>query len=149
MPIQKGKFTRFSQAISRWAGNPLAFILASVGIVIWALSGPIFHFGDTWQLVINTTTTIITFLMVFLIQNTQNRDTAALQIKLDELIRVTAAASNSLLDMEELDERQIDEFHKKFEKLAARARHGKDPSTDEEASEEPSGDAPAPAQGKP
>lgn len=122
MPSSPNLFTRFSKAAARWTGHPSAFLIAAMGVALWACSGPLFHFGDTWQLVINTTTTIITFLMVFLIQNTQNRDTAAIQIKLDELIRVTENAHNSLLDLEELDERQLDEFHRKFENLAAQAR---------------------------
>lgn len=93
-------------------------------IVVWAATGPIFNFNDTWQLVINTSTTIITFLMVFLIQNTQNRDTAAIQIKLDELIRAQAGAHNALLDLEELDELTLQEFRKRYQDLAERSRVG-------------------------
>jgi low affinity Fe/Cu permease len=91
-------------------------------IAAWIISGPIFHFSDTWQLVINTATTIVTFLMVFLIQNTQNRDTEAMQIKLDDLIRATKGADNALLDLEELEENQLDQFRERYEMLARKAR---------------------------
>ncbi len=114
-------FRRFAETTSRQAGKPLAFILA-VGLVIaWAATGPLFDYGDTWQLVINTSTTIITFLMVFLIQNSQNRDTGALQIKLDELIR-TSKAHNALLDLEELDDEDLERIRKHYFKLAKSAR---------------------------
>jgi low affinity Fe/Cu permease len=116
-------YSRFAKTSSRVSGEPRTFALAMLLIVVWLATGPLFHFSDTWQLVINTATTIVTFLMVFLIQNTQNRDTAAIQIKLDELIRVMEGAHNALLDLEELDPKQIDEFRKKYHKLAARARH--------------------------
>jgi len=91
-------------------------------IAVWIVTGPIFSFSDTWQLVINTGTTIITFLMVFLIQNTQNRDTEAIQIKLDELIRATNGAHNALLDLEELEDEALDAFRRKYQVLAASAR---------------------------
>jgi low affinity Fe/Cu permease len=104
--------------------------MAASVIVVWGVTGPLFKFSDTWQLVINTGTTIVTFLMVFLIQNTQNRDTEALQVKLDELIRVTEGAHLVLLDLEELDDKQLDKVRVTYEKLAAKARedlkHGKD-----------------------
>lgn len=90
----------------------------------WLLTGPLFDYSDSWQLVINTGTTIVTFLMVFLIQSTQNRDTEAIQIKLDELIRVTEAASNALLDLEELDERTLDRYRQRYEELARETRSG-------------------------
>ena len=115
-------FNRFAKLASRAAGHPVAFLLASAGIIVWALTGPIFGFGDTWQLVINTTTTIVTFLMVFLIQNTQNRDSAALQIKLDELIRATKGAHNALLDLEELEDKRLESLRQRYEELAADAR---------------------------
>ncbi len=114
-------FTRFAKTTSRVAGRPWVFALAAATIVVWLISGPIFGFSDTWQLIINTGTTIITFLMVFLIQNTQNRDTAALHIKLDELIRVTQG-HNALMDLEELEEQELEEFRAKYVKLAAAAR---------------------------
>jgi low affinity Fe/Cu permease len=96
--------------------------LAVLVIIVWIVTGPIFHYSDTWQLVINTGTTIITFLMVFLIQNTQNRDTEAIQVKLDELIRATKGAHNALLDLEELEEETLDAFRRKYQALASVAR---------------------------
>lgn len=115
-------YFRFSKAASRFAGRPLVFALAAFAIIVWAITGPVFGFSDTWQLVVNTGTTIITFLMVFLIQNTQNRDTEAMQVKLDELIRATKGAHNALLDLEELDEDGLAEFKEKYEALARTAR---------------------------
>jgi low affinity Fe/Cu permease len=115
-------FTRAAKWASHTAGRPTTFIVAVVIILLWALTGPIFHFSDTWQLVINTGTTIITFLMVFLIQNTQNRDTEALQIKLDELIRSIEGAHNALLDLEELDDEELEEIRSDYLKLAEAAR---------------------------
>lgn len=115
-------FIRLAKAASRFTGRSLCFVLALGVIAAWALTGPLFGFSDTWQLVINTGTTIITFLMVFLIQNTQNRDTEAMQIKLDELIRVTRDAHNALLDLEELGDREIDAFRARYIALARRAR---------------------------
>jgi low affinity Fe/Cu permease len=115
-------FTRFAQATAYGAGHPSAFLLACAAVLVWALTGPLFGYSDTWQLVINTATTIVTFLMVFLIQNTQNRDTQALQIKLDELIRVTQDADTALLDLEELEEGDLQRIRKAYEELAAQAR---------------------------
>ncbi|MGH8129873.1 MAG: low affinity iron permease family protein [Steroidobacteraceae bacterium] len=114
-------FTRFSKTTAQLSGRPSIFGLAFGSIVLWLVSGPIFGFSETWQLIVNTGTTIVTFLMVFLIQNTQNRDTAAIQIKLDELIRVTKG-HNALMDLEELDQEELDAFRAKYEKLAAAAR---------------------------
>jgi len=114
-------FTRFAKKIAMLSGRPIAFGLALATILVWVITGPLFGFSDTWQLVINTGTTIITFLMVFLIQNTQNRDTAAIQIKLDELIRVTQA-HNALMDLEELEERELEQFRRRYVRLAAAAR---------------------------
>ena len=115
-------FGRFAKTAARLSGRPGAFGLAVAIVVVWALTGPLFGFSDTWQLVINTGTTIVTFLMVFLIQHTQNRDTEALQIKLDELIRSTSGAHNALLDLEELEEKELDQIRDNYEMLAKRAR---------------------------
>jgi low affinity Fe/Cu permease len=115
-------FTRAAKWASHTAGRPATFMVALGIILVWAITGPIFHFSDTWQLVINTSTTIITFLMVFLIQNTQNRDTEALQIKLDELIRSIEGAHNALLDLEELDDSELEEIRGDYLKLAEAAR---------------------------
>ena len=115
-------FTRFSRWAARWSGRPAAFMLALAVILVWAITGPLFEFSDTWQLVINTGTTIITFLMVFLIQSTQNRDTEAMQIKLDELIRVSRSANNALLDLEELEEKELDDLRAHYEDMARQAR---------------------------
>jgi low affinity Fe/Cu permease len=116
-------FSKFSTWLSSMAGKPATFVIAVGLVVVWAISGPMFHFSDTWQLVINTSTTIVTFLMVFLIQNTQNRDTAAMQIKLDELIRALDGAHNALLDLEELNEKDLGRFRRRYEQLAEEARH--------------------------
>ena len=115
-------FTRLAKGTSRAAGKPLAFVLAAGTILLWLLTGPLFDFSDTWQLVINTGTTIVTFLMVFLIQSSQNRDAEAIQVKLDELLRITVGAHNALLDLEELEEHELDSIRARYLKLAARAR---------------------------
>jgi low affinity Fe/Cu permease len=115
-------FGRFAKHGARWTGRPVAFGVAVTIVLIWAVTGPLFRFSDTWQLVINTGTTIITFLMVFLIQNTQNRDTMALQIKLDELIRVLPAARNLLLDLEELDQEAQEKIRTEYTRLAEQFR---------------------------
>lgn len=115
-------YSAFAKAAAHFCGRPRVFTLAVAVIVVWVISGPLFQFSDTWQLVINTGTTIITFLMVFLIQNTQNRDTEAIQIKLDELIRATKGAHNALLDLEELEEDNLHAFKAKYQALAATAR---------------------------
>ena len=119
-------FNVIAKKASRAAGTPWVFCLALGVVLLWAMSGPLFGFNDTWQLVINTSTTIVTFLMVFLIQHTQNADTAALHLKLDELIRATRKADNILLDMEEMDEQKLEGFRKQYEALAERARHSPD-----------------------
>lgn len=118
----KDLFNRFAKKTSFAAGRPWVFVGAVALVAGWALTGPVFDFNETWQLVINTGTTIITFLMVFLIQHTQNSDTAAMQIKLDDLIRATPHANNALLDLEELDEEQLEKLRGEYEKLALLAR---------------------------
>jgi low affinity Fe/Cu permease len=115
-------FTRFAKWTSRATGRPVAFTIAVGSLLLWAVSGPFFGFSDTWQLVINTGTTIITFLMVFLIQNTQNRDSEALHVKLDELIRSNKGAHNALLDLEDLEEEELDRIRSSYEQLAEQAR---------------------------
>ncbi len=115
-------FAHFAKATARATGRPHAFLLAALVLVAWLVTGPIFRFSDTWQLVINTGTTIITFLMVFLIQNSQNRDAEAVQVKLDELLRVTSGAHNALLDLEELEESELDMIRAGYARLAAQAR---------------------------
>lgn len=122
MKQTKSGFTRFARWAAHATGQPAAFLLAVAVIIVWAITGPLFGFSDTWQLVINTGTTIVTFLMVFLIQNTQNRDTGALQIKLDELIRAVEGAHNALLDLEELEDADIERIRSTYERLASQAR---------------------------
>ena len=124
MPATKStsRFTRFAKGTSRLVGRPAAFISAAGLVVAWALTGPIFGYSEGWQLVINTGTTIVTFLMVFLIQNTQNRDSEAIQIKLDELIRVSKGAQNALLNLEELEEAELDSIRAKYVAVAENAR---------------------------
>jgi low affinity Fe/Cu permease len=116
------RFSHIARRIAVLAGRPAVFLAALTAILLWGLSGPFFGFSDTWQLIVNTTTTIITFLMVFIIQNTQNRDTAAMQLKLDELIRATQGAHNALLDLEKIDDEQFERYRRSYEKLAAAAR---------------------------
>src|SRR5690348_9348514 len=116
------RFGSLARSIATLVGRPAVFGLAVLAVVLWAASGPLFGFRDTWQLIINTSTTIITFLMVFVIQTTQNGDTAAIQSKLDELIRATQGAHNAILDLEQLDEEQLSAYLKRYEALAAAAR---------------------------
>ena len=115
-------FTRLTKWTAHAAGQPPTFMLAVLVVVVWALSGPLFNFSNTWQLVINTATTIATFLMVFLIQATQNRDGEAMQLKLDEIIRAIGNAKNELLDIEELEELDLDRIRKSYEDIARKAR---------------------------
>ena len=121
-PYSRSPFARFAKWTAHATGHPLAFVLAVLLIAVWLITGPLFHFSDTWQLVINTGTTIVTFLMVFLIQNTQNRDGAAVQLKLDELIRAVAGAHNALLDLEELSEGDLDRLRGRYQAMARQAR---------------------------
>ena len=118
----RGWFTRLTKWTSRATGKPIAFVLAAGVVIAWALTGPMYAFSDTWQLVINTGTTIVTFLMVFLIQATQNRDAEAMQLKLDEIIRAIGNAKNELLDIEELEESDLNRIRKTYEEMAQKAR---------------------------
>lgn len=121
----KDFFRRFSNKASDATGSSWAFIIAVLAIVVWAITGPIFGFSDTWQLIINTSTTIITFLMVFLIQNSQNRDTKAIHLKLDELIRATQDARNTLMNVEDMSEEDLRQQKAEYEKAATRAEVGR------------------------
>jgi len=116
-PRRPPTFQRFAQSTARIVGTAGAFCAAMALIVVWAVTGPLFHFSDTWQLVINTSTTIITFLMVFVIQHTQNRDTEALRLKLDELIRAMSSARNDFINLEDLDDQQLQALHDEFQSL--------------------------------
>lgn len=120
-------FGRFANATAHWAGKPITFAMAFACIIVWGLSGPLFGFSDTWQLVINTGTTIITFLMVFLIQNSQNRDSAAIQSKLDEIIRAIDAARNDFIGIEHLTEEELEEIRSECEKAAGDQESGGGP----------------------
>ncbi len=119
---ERSWYSSLAKAASRFCGRPSVFVFALCTILTWIITGPLFGFSDTWQLVINTATTIITFVMVFLIQSTQNRDTEAIQVKLDELIRATQGAHNALMDLEELEEEQLDAFRRRYQRLAQQAR---------------------------
>jgi low affinity Fe/Cu permease len=119
---KKGLFIRFAEKTASWSGHPGAFLIAIAMVIGWAVTGPLFGFSNTWQLIINTGTTIMTFLMVFLIQNTQNRDARAMQLKLDELIRATEGAHTVLLDFEELSEKELKLIQEKYETIAREAR---------------------------
>jgi len=121
-PYPRSPFSLFARWIAHAAGHPLAFVFAAATIGVWLISGPLFGFSDTWQLVINTGTTIVTFLMVFLIQNTQNRDSAAVHLKLDELIRAVNGEHNALLDLEELTEADLERLRSRYESLGRSAR---------------------------
>ena len=118
MESKTGWFVRFAQWVSHVTGRPITFFIAVATLLVWGITGPLFSFSDTWQLVINTATTIITFLMVFVIQNTQNRDTASMHIKLDELIRVTKKARNVLLDLDHFDDSELEKLRQDYERLA-------------------------------
>jgi low affinity Fe/Cu permease len=122
MSSARSWFPTFARSLANWTGHSSTFAIAVALVVAWALTGPLFGYSDTWQLVINTATTVITFLMVFLIQHTQNRDTQAMHIKLDEIIRATEGMHNSLLDLEDMDEEQLAEQHRRYVALANQAR---------------------------
>jgi low affinity Fe/Cu permease len=115
----KFSFSKFAADIAYWAGTSAAFVWACAGIVLWGVTGPHFHYSDTWQLVVNTSTTIVTFLMVFLIQNTQNRDTRAINLKLDEIIRSHKHAHNEMIDIEKLNDKELEELAQHYEKIRA------------------------------
>ena len=120
--MNRFRFSYIARRIAVLSGRPSMFMVALSAVALWAATGPLFGYSDTWQLVINTSTTIVTFLMVFLIQNTQNRDTAAIQLKLDELIRATRGAHNVLLDLEEIDDALLQRYLKTYHELAAASR---------------------------
>lgn len=121
-PPHHPKFSGLAKTVAHLTGQPVSFLLAVLVVAVWVVTGPLFSYSDTWQLVINTGTTIVTFLMVFLIQSTQNRDTMAMQLKLDELIRAVDGAHTVLLDLEELEEKELQRIHAKYQSLAAAAR---------------------------
>ena len=121
----KNMFRKFAQSSAQAVGSSWAFLLSLIIIIAWAVTGPMFHYSDTWQLVINTGTTIITFLMVFLIQNTQNRDAKAIHLKLDELIKGVAGARTRLVNLQELSDDELAQLQEEFERLHRKANHGK------------------------
>lgn len=129
-------FRQFAARVSTFAGSALVFMLALAAVIVWAALGPVYHYSDTWQLTINTGTTIVTFLMVFLIQNTQNRDAKAIHLKLDELLRGVKGARTELVDLEDLADKDLEELQKEFaqlrERYAARARERRDERQEEE-----------------
>lgn len=126
-PSLNERFRKFSMCVARFAGTPIAFTVSFLIIVIWAIAGPFFHFSDSWQLVINTSTTIVTFLMVFLIQNMQNRDAKAIHLKLDELIRAVKGARNNLITIETLSEEELASLEKQFTRIAEKHRERQQP----------------------
>jgi low affinity Fe/Cu permease len=138
-PTLSDRFDRFAGGAAERAGRPWAFVVAVAVLATWAISGPVFGFSDTWQLIINTGTTIVTFLMVFLIQHSENKSSRALQMKLDELLAATATASNRLIDVEDLSDEELEALHERLQHLASssdklRARHVVDDSaTDDRA----------------
>jgi low affinity Fe/Cu permease len=134
-PHRKSLFTSFANHTAHAAGHHLTFTLAVLVIVLWAVTGPLFGFSDTWQLIINTGTTIVTFLMVFLIQNTQNRDSTALHLKIDEIVRALDGARNSVLNLEDLEEKDLEAIHKRYKAMAEKAQDALDRDDVEEAVE--------------
>jgi low affinity Fe/Cu permease len=133
-------FNQFAKATARWCGHPVTFAASLALCVVWAATGPVFHYSDTWQLVINTATTVLTFLVVFLIQNTQNRDAAAMHLKLDELIRAVAGARNRLVDLEDVTEEELTALQARFAALGAKARSGGDEDAQQERDRKQTGD---------
>ncbi|MGV8920224.1 MAG: low affinity iron permease family protein [Pseudomonas sp.] len=129
------KFSKFSHSLSKWAGSAKTFFIALLLIVVWACTGPLFHYNDTWQLIINTSTTIITFLMVFVIQNTQNRDNDVLHIKIDELLRATKDARNAMLSLDKMDQKDLKALRKEYEALGDCEKLERNTSPPKEASE--------------
>ena len=125
-PSLNERFRKFAVCVAKFAGTPIAFTISFLIIVVWAIVGPIFHFSDSWQLVINTSTTIVTFLMVFLIQNMQNRDAKAIHLKLDELIRAMKGARNNLVMLENLSEEELELLEKQFRRIARKTQHNDD-----------------------
>ena len=125
-PSVREHFRKFAHGTSRFAGSPWVFLIACLIILGWAVTGPMFRFSDTWQLVINTGTTIVTFLMVFLIQNTQNRDTRAMQLKLDELIRAVKGARNRLVNLEEMSDEELDKLQEEFQRVCGARKSKKE-----------------------
>ena len=115
-------FSAFARSIARWSGRPASFVASVLLVIVWLVTGPLFDYSDTWQLIINTSTTIITFWMVFVIQHTQNRDTEAMQLKLDEIIRVTQGAHNALMGLEDADDEELESYRQRFAVAAAAAR---------------------------
>ena len=132
---QQSFFTSFANHTARASGHHLTFTLAVLIIVIWAVTGPVFGYSDTWQLIINTGTTIVTFLMVFLIQNTQNRDSTALHLKIDEIVRAIAGARNSVLNLEDLEDKELEVIHQRYKAMAEKARDALERDDLEEAVE--------------
>ena len=124
-PGVRENFRHFAHRTSQFVGSPGMFVFACLIIIGWGVTGPMFHYSDTWQLVINTSTTIVTFLMVFLIQNTQNRDARAVHLKLDELIRAIKGARNQLVDLEDMTDHELDKLQEEFEKICHARRSGK------------------------
>jgi low affinity Fe/Cu permease len=133
----RAAYAALAKHSAKLAGRPVSFYIALTVLALWLVTGPLFDYSDTWQLVINTGTTIVTFLMVFLIQNTQNRDTEALHIKLDELIRATEGAHNALLDLEELTQDELDVFRQRYMAIAQRAREGRSQGVRDTGTPEP------------
>src|SRR5438067_3772666 len=125
-------FRKFAQTTSQAVGSSWSFILAVLIIIVWAITGPMFHYSDTWQLVINTGTTIITFLMVFLIQNTQNRDAKAIHLKLDELLKGVKGARTGLVNLEQLSDKELENLQKEFERLHERVNHEHKPGDEQQ-----------------